>query len=74
MEAQAAQLFDPIKAALNGTLDTTALFELYMPVNAFRGRKSSEVATIQQALIDWFVSRICGQRLARVVFPVRDIG
>src|SRR5262249_37346938 len=53
MEAQAAQLFDPIKAALNGTLDTTDLFKLYMPLNAFRGRTSSEVATIQQALIDW---------------------
>jgi hypothetical protein len=53
MEAQAAQLYDPIKAALNGALDTTALFELYMPVNAFRKRGTSEIASIQQALADW---------------------
>jgi Ribosomal protein L7/L12 dimerisation domain len=46
MEVKAAQLFDPIKTALNGVLDTTALFELYMPVNAFQGRKPAEVVSI----------------------------
>lgn len=53
MEAQAAQLYDPIKVALNGALDTTALFELHIPVNAFQRRGASEIAGIQQALIDW---------------------
>jgi hypothetical protein len=53
MEAQAPQLYDPIKAALGGALDATALFELYIPVNAFRAREATEIARIQQAIIDW---------------------
>jgi hypothetical protein len=52
MEAQAKQLFDPIKDALNGNLGSTAFFELRIPVNAFKGHAKKRV-NIQRALIDW---------------------
>jgi hypothetical protein len=51
MEAQAKQLFDPIKDALNG-LDPTGLLEVRIPVNAFKGHANRRVS-IQKAIIDW---------------------
>jgi hypothetical protein len=52
MEAQAGKLFDPIKDALNDNLGSTALFQLHIPINAFKGQ-GSKVNSIQKALIDW---------------------
>jgi len=53
MEGEAERHFVPIVDALKGYLDTAALFELYMPVDAFRGRRKTKVRSIQRKLIDW---------------------
>jgi hypothetical protein len=53
MEAEASRHFAPIVDALKGALSTTAVFELIMPINAFQGKKMSEVRSIQQAIVDW---------------------
>lgn len=53
MEAQAARHFNPIVEALNGALGTAAVFELVIPANAFRDRKTTEVRRIQKAIVDW---------------------
>jgi hypothetical protein len=53
MEAQATRLFAPIEDGLKGNLDTAAVFQLHVPVNAFRGQRKSDVGRIQQALIGW---------------------
>jgi len=53
MEGEAERHFVPIGDALKGDLDTAALFELYMPVNALRGRRKTKVQSIQRKLIDW---------------------
>jgi hypothetical protein len=53
MEAQTERLFAPITDALKDALGTSALFELYLPVNALAGRKGAELSTIQQAIVAW---------------------
>jgi hypothetical protein len=53
MEAQSERLFAPITKALKDSLGNDALFELYLPANAFHGRRSAELQTIQQAIIAW---------------------
>jgi hypothetical protein len=53
MEAQTEKLFAPITSALKESLGKDALFELYLPVNSLKGRKSAELLTIQQAIIAW---------------------
>jgi hypothetical protein len=54
MEGEAERHFVPIEDALEDNLDTAALFfELCMPVDAFRGRRNTEVRSIQRKLIDW---------------------
>jgi hypothetical protein len=67
MEAQAGQLFDPIKDALNGTLDSTALFELHIPANAMQGLPKPQVHGIQTALIDWV--KVTAPTIARRPYP-----
>jgi hypothetical protein len=46
-------LFSPITNALQNSIGTDALFELYLPVNALDGRKPAERQAIQQAIIAW---------------------
>jgi hypothetical protein len=53
MEAQAARLYAPIEDALKNALGATAMYELVIPVNAFQGKKMSEVQATQKAVIDW---------------------
>ncbi len=53
MDAEADRLFTPIVAALKNALGTTAVFELIIPANAFRGMKMPEVRRVQQTIIDW---------------------
>jgi hypothetical protein len=45
-----------------------------VPLMAALSAKALLAAMIgsQESLFLWFVSRICGQRLAPVIFPVRD--
>jgi len=51
MEAEAQRHFGPIRDALNDCLGTDATFELVIPANAFRGRKTSEIRKLQDAVI-----------------------
>jgi hypothetical protein len=53
MDAEASRHFTPIEDALKNALGTTAIFELIIPANAFRGMKMPEVRRIQQSIIDW---------------------
>lgn len=53
MDAEADRLFKPIVNALKNALGTTAVFELIIPTNAFRGMKMPEVHAIQKAIIEW---------------------
>ena len=49
----------------------TGLFKGAVPPNGFIVRVYSAART-PSPYINWLVSRICGQRLAPVVFPMRD--
>jgi hypothetical protein len=53
MEAEASRHFTPIVDGLKHALGTSAVFELLIPANAFRGRTMPEVRRIQQAIINW---------------------
>jgi hypothetical protein len=53
MENRAKHLYTPITDALKDVLGTTALFELYIPINAFQNKKKLDIRTIQNALITW---------------------
>jgi hypothetical protein len=53
LEAQTEKLFAPIKEGLKDSLGTEALFELYLPVHALRGRKPKELSEIQKTIIEW---------------------
>jgi hypothetical protein len=53
MEGEAERHFVPIEDALKDNVDTAELFELYMPVDAFRGPRNTEVRSIQRKLINW---------------------
>jgi len=53
MENRAKTWYVPITDGLKGALGTTALYELYIPINAFQGKKKLDIRIIQNALIDW---------------------
>ena len=53
MEAKASHLYKPIEGALKDALGTEAMYELVIPINAFHGKKMTEVKAIQEAIIDW---------------------
>jgi hypothetical protein len=53
MEAKYAQLYKPIEDALKDALGKEAMFELIIPINAFKDKKKAEVQAIQKAIIDW---------------------
>jgi hypothetical protein len=53
MEAQSGNLFGPITTALQNSLGTGALFELYLPVNGLVARKPAKLRKIQNAIIAW---------------------
>jgi hypothetical protein len=53
MEAETSRHFTPIVDGLKNALGATAVFELLIPANAFRGRTMPEVRRIQQAIINW---------------------
>jgi hypothetical protein len=48
MEGEAERHFVSIEDALEGNLDTAALFEPYMPVDAFRGRRKTKGRSISK--------------------------
>ena len=53
MENRAKTWYTPITDGLKDALGTTALYELFIPVNAFQGKKKLDIRIIQNALIDW---------------------
>jgi hypothetical protein len=53
MENRAKTWYAPITDCLKDALGTTALFELYIPINAFQNMKKLDRRIIQNALIDW---------------------
>jgi hypothetical protein len=64
MEGEAERHFVPIEDALKGNLDTAALFELYMPVDAFRGRRKTKGRSIQRKLVDWVRAPVAAHAFA----------
>jgi hypothetical protein len=56
MEAEEERHFKPITDALKNTLDTSAVYELHMPANAFQCRGMLEIRKLQRAIIAWVLN------------------